>query len=164
MWLLLLMPCPLIEPFIFRDLVYYYQLVDPDQVQYVGFILPCRSFRPLPWMLHRIVFCLSGKVVDLYLDNSTAKVYQCSQGGIVSPFLSRLACQILSLTDKHSIISSSSIHSYPSQCGGWLSVLGPDASRVASSPSGGSSRFSPLGSTRGWICWHPPIPLNASSV
>ena len=29
--------------------------------------------------------------------------YLCNQGGTVSPFLSRLACQILCLTDKHGI-------------------------------------------------------------
>ena len=51
-------------------------------------------------MLHRMAFCLSGKVVALHLDNSTAKAYLCNQGGPVSPFLSRLACQILGLTDK----------------------------------------------------------------
>ena len=43
----------------------------------------------------------SGKVVALHLDNSTAKAYLCNQGGTVSPFLSRLACQIL--TDKQGI-------------------------------------------------------------
>ena len=50
-----------------------------------------------------MAFCLSGKVVALHLDNSTAKAYLCNQGGTVSPFLSRLACWILSLTDKHGI-------------------------------------------------------------
>ena len=54
-------------------------------------------------MLHRMAFCLSGKVVALHLDNTTAKAYLCNQGGTVSPFLSRLACRILSLTDKHGI-------------------------------------------------------------
>ena len=54
-------------------------------------------------MLCRMAFCLSGKVVALHLDNSTAKAYLCNQGGTVSPFLSRLACGILSLTDKHGI-------------------------------------------------------------
>ena len=54
-------------------------------------------------MLRRMAFCLSGKVVALHLDNSTPKTYLCNQGGTVSPFLSRLACQILSLTDKHGI-------------------------------------------------------------
>ena len=54
-------------------------------------------------MLHKMAFHLSGKVVALHLANSTAKAYLCNQGGTVSPFLSRLACQILSLTDKHGI-------------------------------------------------------------
>ena len=54
-------------------------------------------------MLCRMAFCLSGKVVALHLDNSTPKAYLCNQGGTVSPFLSRLACQILSLTNKHGI-------------------------------------------------------------
>ena len=38
----------LIGPFIFRDLIYLYQLVDPGQILYAGLILPCRSFRLLP--------------------------------------------------------------------------------------------------------------------
>ena len=54
-------------------------------------------------LLHRIAFHLSGKVVALHLDNSTAKAYLCNQGGTVSPFHSRLACLILGLTDKHGI-------------------------------------------------------------
>ena len=54
-------------------------------------------------MLYRMAFHLSGEVVTLHLDNSTAKAYLCNQGSTVSPFLSRLACWILSLTDKHSI-------------------------------------------------------------
>ena len=54
-------------------------------------------------LLHRMAFHLSGKVVALHLDNSTTKAYLCNQGGTVSPFLSRLACQILSLTNKHGI-------------------------------------------------------------
>ena len=54
-------------------------------------------------MLCRMVLHLSGKVASLHLDNSTAKAYLCNQGGTMSPFLSRLACQILSLTNKHGI-------------------------------------------------------------
>ena len=54
-------------------------------------------------MLHRMLFCLSGKVVTLLLDNSTSKAYLCNEGGTVSPSLPRLACQILSLSGKHSI-------------------------------------------------------------
>ena len=40
-------------------------------------------------MLHRMAFYLSGKVVALHLENSTAKAYLCNQGGTVSPFLSQ---------------------------------------------------------------------------
>ena len=54
-------------------------------------------------MLHRMAFCLSGKVVNLHLDNSTAKAYLCNQCGTVSPFLSRLAYHIVSLTNKYGI-------------------------------------------------------------
>ena len=54
-------------------------------------------------MLHRMACCLSGKLVALHLDNSTAKAYLCNQQGTASPFLSRQACQIQSLTDKHGI-------------------------------------------------------------
>ena len=54
-------------------------------------------------MFCRMAFYLSGKVVALHLDNSTAKAYLCNQGGTVSPFLFRLACWILSLTNKHGI-------------------------------------------------------------
>ena len=53
--------------------------------------------------LHRMAFHLSGKVVALHLDNSTANAYRYNQGGTVSPFLSRLACWILNLTNKHGI-------------------------------------------------------------
>ena len=54
-------------------------------------------------MLHRMAFHLSGKVVALHLDNSTAKAYLCNQGCKVSSFLSRLACWILSPTNRHGI-------------------------------------------------------------
>ena len=62
-----------------------------------------QELQAIAMMLCRMVFHLSGKVVVLHLDNSTAKAYLCNQGGTVSPFLSRLACWILSLTDKHGI-------------------------------------------------------------
>ena len=134
-------PHLLIGSFIFRDLVYLYQLVNLGQVPCVGLILPCRSFRPIAMMLHRMAFHLSGKAVALYLDNGTAKAYLCNEGGTVSPFPSRLACWILSLTDKQ---DSTLIPVYiPTH------LPGPDASRVASSPLGGSSSFSPLGSSSG---------------
>ena len=62
-----------------------------------------QELQSITMMLHRMSFCLSGKVVALHLDNSIAKAYLCNQGGTVSHFLSRLACWILSLTDKAGI-------------------------------------------------------------
>ena len=62
-----------------------------------------QELQAIAMMLHRMAFHLSGKVVALHLDNSTAKAYLCNHCGTVSPFLSRLACQILSLTNKHGI-------------------------------------------------------------
>ena len=103
MWLLLLMPYPLIGPFIFRDLGYLYWLVVPGQVLCIGLILPWQELKAVAMMLPRMASHLSGKVVALHLNNSTAKAYLCNQGGKVSPFPSRLACWILSLTDKHGI-------------------------------------------------------------
>ena len=103
MWSLLLMPHPLIGPFIFRDLGYLYWLVVPGQVPCVGAHIALQQLQAVAVMLHRMAFCLSGKVVALHLDNSTTKVYLCNQCGTVSSFLSRLACQILSLTNKHGI-------------------------------------------------------------
>ena len=148
MWLLLLMSCPLIGPFNVQESGL------PLSVSGSWWGSMCRAhfvlqeLQAIAMMLHRMAFHLSGNVVALHLDNSTAKAYLCNQGDIVSPFLSRLACQILSQTDKSGITLYSSIHSYPPQCEGQLSVLGLDASRVASS-WGGSIGFSPLGFSRG---------------
>ena len=62
-----------------------------------------QELQAIAMMLHRIPFCLSDKVVVLPLDNSTAKADLCNQDGTVSPFLSRLACWILSMTNNHGI-------------------------------------------------------------
>ena len=48
-------------------------------------------------------FELSGKGVALQPGSSTEKAYLCNQGGTVSFFLSRLACHILLLAEKHGI-------------------------------------------------------------
>ena len=62
-------------------------------------------------MMHRIALWFSGKAVALHLNNCNAKAYLCNQSSTVSPFLSRLACLILSLTENHSITLT------PVQCG-----------------------------------------------
>ena len=56
---------------------------------------------------------------------------------------------LFSLHQLEGYYSSSSIHSYPPQCGGRFFVLGLDASGVAPSSSSGSDSFSPLGPSRG---------------
>ena len=63
-----------------------------------------QELQAIAMMFCRIALHLFGKVVAFHLDNSTTKAHLCNQGGTVSPFLSRLACQILSLTNKYSII------------------------------------------------------------
>ena len=91
--------------FIFRVLYCPYQLVDPGQILYVRLVLPCKNFRQLPWCC--VEWLCYGYVVrwlPCIWKNCTAKAYLWNQGGTISPFLSRLACQILSVTEKHSII------------------------------------------------------------
>ena len=75
----------------------------PGQVPCVRAHIALQELQAVAIILCRMAFYLSGKVVALYLDNSTAKAYLCNQGGTVSPFLYRLACWIPSLTNKHGI-------------------------------------------------------------
>ena len=72
-------------------------------------------------MLWKMVFYFSNKVVTLYLDNNAAKAYLCNQGYTAILFLSRLACYILKLADKHGITLLFQHTSHPSQCGSYLS-------------------------------------------
>ena len=62
-----------------------------------------QELQAIAMTLCHTAFCLSGKVVALHLDYSTAKAYLCNQGGTMSHFLSRMACQILNLSNKHGI-------------------------------------------------------------
>ena len=62
-----------------------------------------QELQAVAMMLCKMAFHLSGKVVALHLDTSTAIAYQNNKGSTVSPFLSRLACWVLSSTSKHSI-------------------------------------------------------------
>ena len=122
-----------------------------------------QELQAIALMLHRMAFHLSGKVVALHLDNSTAKAYLCNEGGTVSPFLSRLACQILSLTGKHSITLIPAYIPTHLNVGanylswGWMLPewhLLPHVAQAAL----------PFGVYQSWICNHPPIPLNASII
>ena len=52
-------------------------------------------------ILYRMTFHFCVKVIALFLDNSSVKPYLCNNVTI-SLFLSRIACCILNLADKHS--------------------------------------------------------------
>ena len=74
----------------------------PGQVPCLGLILPCRNFRLLPscsvgWPSTSLVRWLPCIWITVLLRHT------CVIKVVVSPFLSRLACQILSLTNKHGI-------------------------------------------------------------
>ena len=103
MWSLLLMLHPLIGPFYFQGSGLPLSVSGAWSGSLSRAHITLQELQAVAIMLSRMAFCLSGKVVALHLDNSTAKAYMCNQGGTVSPFLSRLACQIPILTDKHGI-------------------------------------------------------------
>ena len=118
---------------------------------------------PITMMLHRMAFHLSGNEVALHLDSSTAKAYLCKQGGTMSPFLSRLACWILSLTDKHSItLIPACIPTHLSVEANYLSwgQMLPEWHLLLQVVQ---VAFHLWGLPR-WICWHPPVTLNASII
>ena len=114
-------------------------------------------------MLHRMAFCLSGKVVALHLDNSTAKAYLCNEGGTVSPFLSRLACQILSLTDKHGITL---LPAYIPTHLKWRQIFCPGIRCFWSGTFflRWLMQLFTFGALQRWTCWHLLILLNASII
>ena len=94
---------PLIGPFYFQGSGLPLSVSGPWSGSMCRAHIALQELQTIAMMLCRMAFCLSGKVVALHLDNSTVKAYLCDQGGTVSPFLSRLACQILSLSNKHGI-------------------------------------------------------------
>ena len=122
-----------------------------------------QDLQAITMMLCRMAFHLSSKVVALHLGNSTAKAYLCNQGGMVSPFLSRLACQILSLTNQHGITL------IPTYIPNHLNVEADHLSRISCCQSGiFSLRWFMLpfafGAFQRWTCWHLLILLNASII
>ena len=110
------------------------------------------ELQAIAMMLSRMAFCLSGKVVALHLDNSTAKAYLCNQGGTGSPCLSRLGYWILSLTDKHGItFIPAYIPTHLNVEADYLSQGQMFPEWHLLSPSCGPSSFSPLGSIQGGL-------------
>ena len=113
-----------------------------------------RIFQAVAMMLCRMTFQVYGKLVALHSVNSTAKAYLCNQVGRVSPFLSRLACQILSLTSKLSITL------IPAYMPTHLNV---EANYLLWGQMLLDVHFN-FGVYQRWICWHHHVPHNISSI
>ena len=100
-------------------------------------------------MLYKMVFWISSKVVASPLDSKTAKAYLFNQGGTAS-LLSRLACHILNLADKHGITL---IPAYI------LTHLNVEAI------SSGQLRLDFIfGVNQRWICWDLHILMNVCAI
>ena len=83
---------------------YSYPLADTGQVcQVCKVCIVLQELQLAVLILHGMDFCLSDKMIALHLNNSNAIAYWCNKGGTVSFFLSRLACHILNLDEKHGI-------------------------------------------------------------
>ena len=83
------------------------------------------------------------------MDNSSAKAYLCNQGGTAFCFLSRLACHILNLADKHGIpLIPTYIPTHLNVEADYLSG-GSVGSWVAPASLNSSGSISPLGWTSG---------------
>ena len=95
-----------------------------------------------------MIFQLSGMVVNLHLNNSIAIAYLCKQGGTRSLFVSRLACHISNLAEKHGI-TFILVYTDPFQCGNQLPFIGKVGSRVPSAALHSLGCISSSGSTGG---------------
>ena len=78
MWLLLLMPHPLIGPFIFQGSSLPLSVSGPWSGSMCRADIALQKLQAIAMMLYRVAFCLSRKVVALHLDNSTDKAYLCN--------------------------------------------------------------------------------------
>ena len=122
-----------------------------------------QELQAIVMILCRMTFCLSDKAVALCLDNSTAKAYLCNKGGTVSPFLSRLACRIPALNDKHGItLIPAYIPTHLNMEADYLSWdwLLPEWQLL---PQRLMQPFA-FGAFQRWTCWHLLVPLNGSII
>ena len=161
MWLLLQMPHPTSLGLLFSGI--WFALSGFSSVSMCRAHIALQVLQAFAVMLCRMAFCLSGRVIALHLDNSTVKGYLCNQGGTVYPFLSRLTCQTLSVSNMHSITP------FPAYIPTHLNV---EANYLSWGqlflerhlfPKMAQAAFHLLG-YRKWNCWYPPLPLNASII
>ena len=109
-------------------------------------------------MLHKKLFKLSGKVIALFLENSTAKSYLCNQDGIVSLFLSRLVPTFwIWLTSMVLLFISAYIPTH-------LNVVLTITGKVGSCFLIQLWQHFNFGVNQRWIYWYPHIPINVSSI
>ena len=114
-------------------------------------------------MLCRMAFHLSGKVIALHLDNNTTNGYLCNQDGTVSPFLSRLACQILGIPPSMVLLLFQ--HAFlPTSV--WRLIICP---RIRCFQSSIFSlrwirQLFTFGAFQRWTWWHLLIPLYVSII
>ena len=120
-----------------------------------------QEFQAVAIMLCRMAFWLSGKVVALHLDNSTAKAYLCNQGGTVPPFPfpgwpARYWVWPTSMVFQHTFLPTSM----------WRQIFCP---RIGCFQSDTFSlrllrQLFTFGVFQRWTCWHLLILLNASII
>ena len=163
MCLLLLMPCPLIGHFVFRDLVYLYWSLDVGQVLFAGFIFPCRSFRPLPWCcIERLSTYLVRQLPCIWITAllrhiCVIRAVQCLlffPGWPARYWVWPTGMALLLF--QHTFLPTSM----------WRPIICP---RIRCFQSGIFSfrwlkQVFTFGVFQRWTCWHPLIPPNASII
>ena len=90
LWVLFLMLQPVIVPFYFQGLGLPVSFSGSWSYSIHKVHIALQEPQMVLLMLQRMAFSLSGKVVIFYLDNSTAKAYECYQGSTVSFWTSLL--------------------------------------------------------------------------
>ena len=95
-----------------------------------------------------MAFLLSGKLVALHLDKSTAKAYLCDQDCAACTFLRDQPATFCSLANMHGI--NLLLAYLPIQSGTFFLIK--------------LSQHFNLGVNKRWICWHPHMPINISII
>ena len=94
---------PIFGPFIFRVLCFLLSCSGTWSGSICKVHIALEEHHAFALMLHKMALGLSGKVISLKFDKTTAEAYLCSQGGTPSTFLSRLSCHILNQANMNGI-------------------------------------------------------------
>ena len=104
MWLSLLMICPMTGSFKFRTLRFLSPVVAHGLILCARCTLLCKNSRLLHSCCIKLPLGYPVRCLAYLWTIVPAKVSLCNQGGTASIFLSRLACHIFNLANKHDII------------------------------------------------------------